>query len=230
MKESKASIHLTQFEKFQEIPTGGGITMTNNILLILVIIVAGGSWSYVMFGRGEGVAVHEKQFAAEVEKRLAENASAIETEAKALAAEVLPPLGQALYREARQDYSRYLRTIREEGEVFGNHVEEIFIEAVKHQYRDYLRQHRQVLAEEFPNHADEESLDQMVAEFEQLIDKIVERYYLKEFQREGEKSARYWARFEPLDPPVAGEPSLEQQLADYIADWSVLAFTDEAAE
>jgi len=205
-------------------------TMTNNILLILIIIVAGGTWSYVVFGASKGAPIDEARITAEVEKRLSENASKIETEAKVLAADVLPPVGQALYREARQDYPRYLSTIREEGEVFGDNVQEIFVEAVKQQYRDYLQRHREVLAEEFPDHADEESLDQMVKEFEQVIENLVERYYLEEFQREGKKTAEYWAQFEPLDPPAEGEPSLEEQLADYLADWSVLAFTEEARQ
>lgn len=209
---------------------GDRVPWLNNLLVVVIMLVIGGVWARVMFGGGGEAAVDEQGIADEVQQRLAEHAPEIEAEGRKLAGEIMVPLGQALYREIQRDYPRYLRAIRREGGVLGERLPDILIAAVQQQYRDYLRQHREVLAEEFPEHASEEKLDAMVAEFEQVIDRIVERYYLEEFQREGERTVEYWSRIEPLDLPGPDEPSLETQLFDYLTDWTVLAFADEAQE
>jgi hypothetical protein len=111
-----------------------------------------------------------------------------------------------------------------------SNVSDVLVEQVKDKYRGYIRAHRQVLAEEFPEHASEERLDQLIAEFEQTADRIAERYYLDEFRKETDRTATYWNRLEPAPLPAQGQPPLDEQLAEYLADWAVLVLADQTEE
>lgn len=211
---------------------------TGNALLALLAIVVAVVWSYAMFFRDyslsgavaaePGAEEPESPYVKEFRQRIEEHSGEITKEAESVAAEVLPPLGEAFSRQAKKDYPRYVATVRQQGEIYLDNVENIFMEKVKGQYRDYLRRHREVLAEEFPDHANKQSLDKLMAEFESVSDNLVERYYLDEFRHETERTTALWDKVQPLPPPKKDQPSLEEQLADYLVDWSVLAFTNEA--
>jgi hypothetical protein len=210
-----------------------------NALLALLAVVVAVVWSYAMFFRdytlgsaapGEGKEVVESPYAVEARKRLEAHSDQITSEAAGVAADVLPPLGKALAVQAREDSPVYLKTLEEQGDVYLANVEETFSEKVKEQYPDFVRQHRQVLAEEFPEHANKKSIDELMNEFESLADNLVKRYYLDEFRQETKRTIAVWKQIEPLDSPQPREPSLTDQLTDYMADWSVLAFTDTARE
>ncbi|MEQ8791466.1 MAG: hypothetical protein RIC55_34705 [Pirellulaceae bacterium] len=211
-----------------------------NALLTALAIVVAVVWSYAMFFRdyrlpgaappAKGEEVAESPYAIEARKRLEKHSDEIMRESAGLAAEVLPSLGKALAVQAREDYPLYFSTLEDEGDLYLANVEQTLSEKVKEQYPDFLREHREVLAEEFPEHADKKSIDALIGEFETLADNLVERYYLDEFRSETKRTIAVWKQIEPLDPPQPDEPSLQQQLTDYAADWSVLAFTDTAQE
>jgi hypothetical protein len=55
---------------------------------------------------------------------------------------------------------------------------------------------------------------------------VIERYYLDEFRREADRTMALWREVEPVVLPGPNEPSLEEQLADYAADWTVLAVAE----
>ena len=84
-----------------------------------------------------------------------------------------------------------------------------------------------MLKEEFPEHAGDENVELVMDDFEQTIDRVIERYYLDEFRRESKRTATLWKRFVPLEPPPRNGPSLREQLVDYTADWTVLAVAEE---
>ena len=202
-----------------------------NILLVLMAASIAGLWLYFSFfftpqPRPEFTA----KITAEVKERLSANSDAIFKEASSVAAETLPPLGDALFAQARSDYPQYMQTLDHEGVAYQQKVQDIFLEKVKAQYREYLRTHREILAEEFPQHASPERVDRLLREFEMAADKIVERYYLDEFQAEADKTVAYWREFKPVEPPGPHDPSLEEQLAILATDWAVLSFTKESRE
>ncbi|MEX2175964.1 MAG: hypothetical protein WD872_16500 [Pirellulaceae bacterium] len=206
-----------------EPPTNAALTTTNVLLGLLTAGIAIAFCYVAFFYKPELDPEQTARYAAEAQERFAVHSDDIQAEVVSLASDTLPPIGNAIYREVREDFGLYLNTLEEEGDVYLTNVERIFIEQVKAQYRDYLRQHRQVLAAEFPEHASEENVEQVLAEFERTFDKLIERYYLDEFRREAKRTAAVWEQFEPVEIPGPGEPSLDEQLADYTADWVVLA-------
>ncbi len=211
-------------------PDSSTFAMISNIGLSAIILITFAVWIYAMFGSKVGVPVDKSAVAKEVLERLDQNKPAIEQEAKQLVVQLTPPLSEAIYEQAQHDSDRYYRTLRQEGGTYFQHADEIFVGAVKSEYRDFLQRHRQVIAEEFPEHADKKSLDQLIAKFEEVGEGLIERYYLNDFAKEAERTKVVWEKIQPLDPPKADEPSLEEQLLEYGTDWSVLAFTDEAKQ
>ncbi|QDU77713.1 hypothetical protein Pan97_47870 [Bremerella volcania] len=188
------------------------------------------TWSYLTLGGRSQVPINEEKLAEEVRERIAKNAPEIESEVKSVVAELAPPLGIAISQQFKEDRDRYINTLRTEGGKFAENADDIFIDALKAEYGDFLRAHRQVLADEFPDHADEESLDRLIAEFEKVGGRLIDRYRVKQFAEQAQRTQASWENIQPLETPEPGEPSLETQLRDYAVDWSVLAFTQEAEE
>lgn len=202
-----------------------------NILLGVMAASIAGLWVYFnFFFTPEPRPEFTAKITAEVKERLSANSDAIFQEASSVAAEALPPLGEAFYAQASADYPQYMQTLDHQGVAYREKVQDIFLDKVKAQYRDYLRKHQQILTEEFPQHASPERVERLIREFEFAADKIVERYYLDEFQAEADKTVAYWREVKPLDPPGPYEPSLEEQLAVFATDWAVLSFTKEARQ
>ncbi|MBI1248824.1 hypothetical protein GC197_13410 [bacterium] len=206
------------------------ISLFNNAILALIILVILGSWSYAMFGPKGKPPIDEEKLASVVQQRLKQHAPEIEREAKRVAADILPPLSKAIVKQSQEDYDRYMQTLQKQGGQLAEHSEVIFVDAVKAQYSDYLQAHREVLAEEFPNHADKKSIDQLIAQFEKVGHKMIERFYLEDFAKQAKRTEVAWSKIQPVKEPAPGDPSLEKQLIDYGTDWSVLAFTDKAKQ
>jgi hypothetical protein len=197
-------------------------------LLAALVLTLAGAFSYAMFFRQTKLEPeYQARVIAEVERRLAANSDELAEEAQDLASETLPPLGQALYVQAREDYPRYLSTFRGEGGIFITEVEDLFLEEAKGKYARFLARHQQVLAEEFPEQATEERVRRLIGEFQARLDKLVERYYVDEFRPEAERTIALWHRVQPLPPPAAHELPLEEELTELVADWTILAFTEE---
>ncbi len=124
----------------------------------------------------------------------------------------------------REDYPRYAQAIEREGSEYFNNVEAAFLAKVKTRYHDYLREHRDILASEFPEHATRENIEQVLAAFEATFDELVERYYLKEFRAEANRTEQLWSSIPPAREPVQGEPSLEEQLSETAKQWMTHTF------
>jgi len=214
----------------QSSSSSSNLALINNAILGFIVIAIFTTWCYFMFGRKAQVPIDEQKLAREVRERLSEHAPEIQAEVNDVVIELTPPLGSAIGEQIQEDRDRYMQALRRQGNKFAENADDIFTDAVKSEYGDYLRAHRQVLAEEFPDYADEESLDQLMAEFEKVGHRLIDRYRVDQFAEQAQRTEAEWMEIQPLDPPQPGEPSLETQLREYAIDWSVLAFTQEAEE
>ena len=202
----------------------------NNTILVVMMVAIFGIWAYGMFGSSGKLPVDQQAVADEIEDRLVANAETLEEEAKALAADVVPPLGEAIGEQAWNDYPRYVSSITSQDGKLYDAVEKLLKREVKNQYGDFLDDHQQVLVTALPEYDGTEEFDQTIKEFRTVLERLIERYYLDEFRQQSLKTAELWDQFEPIDPPSNDEPDLEVQLIDYIADWSVLALKEKTTE
>jgi RNA binding exosome subunit len=201
----------------------GALTWTNILLAFLCAAFAGGFLYFEFGGAPDMDEDRAAQYAEEAQQRLQKHADEIRAEATSLAKETVPPIADAVYAQVQEDYPKYLRALENQGDEYIDNVEQILVDKVRGHYRDFLAAHRKVLEEEFPKHADPKNIDRVMQEFENRFQKLAERYYLDEFRQEAERTKSLWAKFEPLPIPGPNEPSLEEQLADYTADWTAMA-------
>lgn len=195
-----------------------------DIVLFALIVSIGSVAIYLQFvyqPRVDGEYV--KQVAAAAEDRLRENAPELRREIVSLGEDALPIIQAALVERARHDYRVYAQTLEHEGSEFFDNVERAFVAKVKSRYHEYLQRHRQILQDEFPEHATRENVEKVLAAFEATFDDLVERYYLDQFRQEAARTEKLWASIPPAHRPEPGEPSLEEQLADATQRWLVLA-------
>jgi hypothetical protein len=204
--------------------------ITNLVLAVLALTIAGVFIYGELFYKPEIDPKQTAKYLSEARERLEQHSDEISAEAAALAEEALPPIGNAIYAQAKEDYPLYIRTLKTEGRTYLDHAEKILVKRVKARYGEYLREHRDVIKEEFPNHASDENVERVLRDFERTADRILERYYVDEFRREADRTVALWERVRPLDMPAPDEPSLEEQLADYAADWTVLAVADRTED
>ncbi len=215
-----------QDQRDQTARAATALVITNCLLSTLVLATLVG-FVYVEF-------LHESRFSPAdatpyvkaLQDRLIAHQDVIQTEMASLVTEAMPPISSALSKQAQRDYSRYAKAFETHGKEYVRAVQEQLIKKVKARYDDYLVAHRAVVREEFPEQASEKNIDRVLEEFRQTFDKLVERYFLDEFRREADRTVDLWNRLEPVALPGQDEPSLDEQLADYVADWTVIMAID----
>lgn len=203
--------------------TRTALAVTNVILATLTAAIAIGFFYFRFFYTPEADPQAVQAYVEEAQERLDKHSEEITAEATELMQEAIPPITSAVYQQTQEDYPAYVQAVKTQGKEYLANVEDIFIAKVKAQYGDFLRAHRDVVKQEFPEHAGDENVEKILNDFEDTINKIVERYYLDEFRRETERTIALWNKFEPVEAPGPNAPSLQEQLADYTADWAVLA-------
>lgn len=207
--------------------TLSALLITNLVLGLLTLALAIGFLYFRFVYEPEADPSAAEPYLTEAKERFNEHSDEIAAEAASLAQDIAPPIGDAIYTQVREDYPAYMRALETRGKEYLANAEKILVNQVKAQYGDYLRAHRDVIKEEFPEHASDENVEKVLNDFEEVTDRIVERYYLEEFRQESERTVALWKQFEPLPVPGPDEPSLHEQLADYTADWTILAVSAE---
>jgi hypothetical protein len=203
-------------------PAFAALTFTN-VLLIALILGFGGIFLYVQRSlQRPSPDFAMEEYLAVAQARLDRARPELEQELADLSRDVLPPITEAIAARVQQDYGRYVRTLEREGTVYVANVERMISRKIRARYHDFLQRHREILVNEFPEHASQENIERVLADFENTFSTLVERYYLDEFQRESQRTQALWARFEPARAPALNEPSLEEQLIETATDWAVL--------
>jgi hypothetical protein len=217
-------------DEYREKPAISALLVTNVILGGLILLIGGISIYFEFFRQSEINPRAAQPYVSVARERLQKHSDTITAEAADMAEEIGPPIADAVYEQVKEDYPRYLRTFKSEGQEYLGNVEQVFIKQVKARYAGFLRRHRDIIKEEFPDHASDEKVEAVLADFEQTFDRLVERYYIDKFRQQTDRTVALWEEVKPVPIPGPDQPSLNEQLADYASDWAVLAFSDEAEE
>ncbi len=202
----------------------------NTLLLLVVFLGMLSVHITALWLLSDGGMLDGAQLLKEIQQSSVEHAEIVQGEAQEVAAEVLPPLAEALYRQSREDYPRMTRTLYRETVELADDAQSVIANQVDAQYRDYLARHREVLAEEFPTYAGKEEFEQVWQEYERVLEGLIQRYHLAAFRQQSERTAKHWQQLTPLEISEADQPRLIDQFVEYFTDWSVLVFADETQE
>lgn len=214
-------------------PTEHTITSlaVTNMLLAVVVVGVAIAFLYVTFLYEPNLSTaRAEQYAAEAQERLSQNSEEIQQEVQTLVTDVRPVIADAVYQQAKDDYPRYIQVLEKQGDVYLTNVEQVLVQKIEARHRHWLREHRQIIQEEFPKHATEENVERILNEFEQSLDDIAERYYVDAFRREAKQTQEIWKKFEPAEAPAPGEPTLAEQLANYTADLITLLASEQEVQ
>lgn len=192
--------------------------------VLAVLVIGPPVFGYLV---AQAVAATREAVVEESVDRVAKNSGVIMQEGVEVAADISPPLAQAFRAQVKKDMDEYVKVARDQGEKLGESLLADLKQQLKDHYRDFLRKHKNVFEEEFPEH----DVDALIAEFEQSFGRLIDRYRLEDFKQEAERTAAIWQEIPPVKEPTSADaPELEEQLADYLSDWLVLRLKDRGVK
>lgn len=177
---------------------------------------------YMGFFFNPFAAIPEEALITEGKEALIKHSDQLLLETGKILKETTPTVAGAFQEQLRDDLPAYLNISSEEGEILVENLEGRIKKISRRQWDESLGEFREVLKEELPEIASEESLDRLVKEFETARNALLDRYYITEFRQATEKTVKLWNEIEPVPEPYPGDPKLEEQFLDYAQDWSVL--------
>ena len=122
-----------------------------------------------------------------------------------------PLLKEAFSKQAQADMPKYTKALEEEREVLVKNLQSRLSERINARYKKAGERYQAILREEFPQVQDPDLIVQMYGSLEQIMEKLVAKYYTDQLRQEVEGVCTTWQEFEMAELPAADEPPLEQQ-------------------
>jgi hypothetical protein len=201
----------------------------NLALIALMLLAFVAAVCYAVWWAEHRLQQKEEQTLAVVRERLARDMRPIGEELGDLAAEVGPPVAVAFYERLKADVPAYVHTVDEQSKELTEHVEAAVRRDVRAQYQGARDRYRDILQEEFPEVTDPAQLDAMMARFEVVFNRLIQRYYVDQFRDLLSAAIRHWNAIPPAAPPRPGEKSLADQLAADVSEWARLKVVERGA-
>ena len=169
-------------------------------------------------------------YTAEAKDRLAKHSEAISQEVATVAQEALPPLTEAFYQQAREDYPIYVNVLQSQGDEYLTNVELIL--------RTKLRRNTRITCATIVKCCGRNSRSTPTTRMFGQCSRISRPRSIgwpngtisTNSVSKPTVRSRLWKQVAPVEVPGPNEPSLTEQLADYTADWTALAATEVADE
>lgn len=197
------------------------------IALMLLAFVAG--VCYAVWFVEHRLQQKEEQTLAAVRARLGKDMGPLSKELTDLAGEVGPPVAVAFYERLKADVPAYVHTVDEQSKELTEHVQSAVRRDVQAQYHAARGRYRAILQEEFPQVTDPAQLDAMMARFEVVFNRLIQRYYVDQFRELLTTAIRHWNAIPPAGPPKPGEKPLADQLAEDVTAWLRLKMVERGA-
>jgi hypothetical protein len=197
------------------------------IALMLLAFVAG--VCYAVWFAEHRLRQKEEQTLAAVRARLVRDMRPITQELGDLAGEVGPPVAVAFYERLKGDVPAYVHTVDQQSKELTEHVQAAVRRDVRAQYHAARGRYRAILQEEFPGVTDPAQLDGMMARFEVVFNRLIQRYYVEQFRDLLTAAIRHWNAIPPAERPRAGEKRLADQLAEDVTAWLRLKVVERGA-
>ena len=180
------------------------------LLAILVFLVFFG---FLFYKAAMGLVSEENL--ATLEKAGQESISAnlgdVQREIQHLVDYASPKLKDAAVKQVEKDSKKYVEALNEQRKVLVENLQQRVEERLEEHYASLLREHQQILKEEFPD-LDDEKYALMMDNFQKALKALVQKYYAAEFERQFKIMNEAWDEFPVADFPAEGEPDLSKQI------------------
>jgi len=189
-----------------------GRTVRLLLLLMICALIAAAVWTFYRLALEFGSRENLDLLAERARVRLDASADPAMKELQTLVDNCTPVLTTAFRERAEADMPKYTEALAAERDLLVANLQARLQEKVNDRYRQAETKYQAILQEEFPETDDPELIVQTYASIEQILEKLLQKYYSEELGREIEELSLAWEEFEMAELPDEGQPPLEQQL------------------
>ncbi|MBC8289560.1 MAG: hypothetical protein H8E37_04500 [Planctomycetes bacterium] len=185
------------------------------IVLFLAFIVLVG---FLIKGMADQIASKEYQekLLAEAQRTLESNSAEYMKEVQLLTEAVTPEITKAFYAQAKKDTPLYAGAFDREKQLLAENLRARIEQTVNDYYDKALDKYEAELIKQFPKAEDEEIRRKLKANLRGSLNKLVQKFYADEFERELNAIYEVWETFPPAAEVEEGDLPLEDQLIGFL--------------
>jgi hypothetical protein len=181
------------------------------LLLLVLAFLAVSIWMFYNLAMRFGSKENLDRLAAKANERINQSAEPAMKQLQGLVDHCTPVLTKAFSDQAQADMPKYTEVLDAQRELLVKNLETRLGDRITARCEAAGERYEAILREEFPQVDDSELLVQMYASIEQIMEKLVAKYYSEQIRQEVEGVADSWDDFEMADLPAEGETPLEQE-------------------
>lgn len=187
-------------------------SLTRLLLLFLVLALLFGSiWMFYKLAMRFASKENIELLTNKATLRLNESADKAREQLDGLVSHCTPVLTEAFSEQAQADMPKYTEVVNEQRDLLVKNLEARLTERINARWETANTRYEAMLREEFPQIDDSELLVQMYSTLEQIMEKLVDKYYSDQIREEIEGVCNTWNDFEMAEVPATGELPLEQE-------------------
>lgn len=195
---------------------GGKRVRVYLLLLVLALLVGLGFYFYQRTTRFMKE-IQSQEMVDAVTARIEGNlAELFEREVRELAEAAAPKVSEAFMEQAKKDTPVIMKALEQERDVFAENLESRVRKRIEERHHELLQEHRNILADEFPQLKDDAVMTQMIDNFEIGLDKMVKEHYGDEIKQQMQQLYKTWEDFPLADEPAEGDQELADQLVGHL--------------
>lgn len=220
MASGNAHLAATADPRFEALHQALRQTRWNLALAALLLLGFVGGLVYLGYFIENKLQDRQEQILHEVRGQFLENVQPImEKAGEEAVTEAAQPVADRFYDQFRADLPAYLLAMDRQGKKLTDRLSARMQQRVQAQYHASLVHYRAMLQKEFPEITDKATLDRMMNGFEHAFHRLIQRYYVDDFRKVTDETARLWKAVPPAPTPAGGVRKLEDELVKDLKDW-----------
>lgn len=199
------------------------------LLLAVVVFLAGSVWMFYGLAKDFGSKENLDLLTAKAKERAESSSDQARKELEALIQHCQPVLVKAFQERAQADMPKYQEALAKEGDELAKNLEAELRAKLDSRYREAAKKYQGILQEEFPELDDPELTVQLYASITDIMERLAEKYYSEQLERELKEMSETWERLEMAELPAQGDPALEQQFMASLLQVAALRLDEKSA-
>jgi hypothetical protein len=188
------------------------------LLLALVVFVAAVTFAFYDMANKFFSRDNLNVLAKAGQERLVKNQDKYMKEIQKLVEASSPVLTSAFMEQAKKDMPGFMQAAEKERDALRSSLEIKLAKKLDDRYREGIDRHEQILRQEFPEYNNDAQQARMRENIGLALDKLVQKYYVQEMNRQMNSLYNTWDSFPAADPPAKNGISTEDQMVVELVD------------
>lgn len=183
------------------------------MLLTLVVVALLAVYMYLFYTTGKSFTDKKNldKLMIELQLSASNNSNVVMHHAQTLVEKTWPKVSAAMTEQIKNDMPKFMTLLGTERETLAVNLQSQLESKVLGHYEKALKNHRDILAENFPSIKDDRDLDLMTDNFRDAFQPLVKQYYGEKLKGEFDKMYKTWDEF-PFDDSKRNRDELSQEL------------------